>query len=123
MFRLLRLLTIIISTITLVGCSNNDINHQIYQEGEKYANQIYQIKYGIIDLDNKGLEKFLKQDKSNLNGKEKQYIKLIEDFYIQWTIYIADKTADGKVNKETKDKFMKISNKLKNEYDVNLKER
>lgn len=120
---MLRLLTIIISTITLVSCSNNDINHQIYQEGEKYANQIYQVKYGVIDLDIEGLEKYLDQDKTELSSEEKQYVKLIEDFFIQWTVYIADKQADGKLDKETEDKFMKIANKLKNEYGVNLKER
>ncbi|MBA2876868.1 hypothetical protein [Thermaerobacillus caldiproteolyticus] len=118
-----KIFTFLLLLLLLCGCNSNGINDKLFKEGEKYANQIYQIKYGIIDLDNKGLEKYLNQDKTNLNNKEKQYVKLIGDFFIQWTIYIADKQADGKLDKETEDKFMKIANKLKNEYGVNLKER
>ena len=113
----------LLSFLLLYGCSSNGINDKLFKEGEKYANQIYQVKYGVIDLDSKGLEKYLKQDKSNLNNKEKQYIELIEDFFIQWTIYVADKQADDKLDKETEDKFMEIANRLENEYGVNLKER
>lgn len=118
-----KLFPFFLSLFLFCGCSSNDINDKLFKEGEKYANQIYQIKYDVIDLDSKGLEKYLNQDKTNLNSKEKQYVKLIEDFFIQWTIYIADKQADGKLDKETEDKFMKIADELKNEYGVHLKER
>ncbi|UOE75821.1 hypothetical protein [Parageobacillus thermoglucosidasius] len=118
-----KIFTFLLLLLLLCGCNSNDINYKLFKEDEKYANQIYQVKYGVIDLDIEGLEKYLDQDKTELSSEEKQYVKLIEDFFIQWTVYIADKQADGKLDKETEDKFMKIANKLKNEYGVNLKER
>lgn len=124
MLELFRLLVFIILTITLVGCSNNNINHKIYQDGEKYVNQMYQIKSNInsTDLDIEGLQIFLEQDKSELTPEEKQFIGLINDFFIQYTQYIADKKADGVLDKTTEENFMNIADKLKNEYGISLKE-
>jgi hypothetical protein len=107
----------------LIGCQNapKGVNNDFFKEGQKYVQQMYLVTEdvdSIVDLDYEGLQKFLLRPDSALSKKEQEYKKLIDDLFVQYTIYIADVKSDNNLDKETEKKFFKVLNKLHNDFGV-----
>lgn len=123
-----KLYIIIITCFILMGCSNQtsseNIDTEILNQGEIFSQQLYNVINNIDsfkNIDSDRISEFYNQDTTYLNTDEKEFVKIIENMFVETTAYYSSYYAEeNELHLESKKKLKHIKNTLENEYGIKV---